>query len=100
MEIGSFYPISTHIHPFTHFLLKSWFRGAPARQPYKNLTEINTFAAAWGAQFVQKRENVAFPWNSVVYGKNDHFSVKVRLLMRFPASDQNGGPKPPIKPMV
>ena len=43
MEIRSFYPISTHFHPLAPFLLTSWFRGAPARQPYKNLTISQVF---------------------------------------------------------
>ena len=41
METWPLYTISTHFLPFAPFSLKSWFRGAPARQPYKNLMESN-----------------------------------------------------------
>ena len=86
-----FPPISTHWHPFC---LQAGSVAPRLANPTKTQRKINTFAAAWGAQFAQKRGNGAFPWNSVVYGKNNHFSAKVWLLVLFPASDPNGGPNP------
>ena len=69
-----FPPISTHWHPFC---LQAGSVAPRLANPTKTQRKINTSAAAWGAQFAQKRENGAFPWNSVVYGKNNHFSAKV-----------------------
>ncbi len=69
-----FPPISTHWHPFC---LQAGSVVPRLANPTKTQRKINTFAAAWGAQFAQKRGNGAFPWNSVVYGKNNHFSANV-----------------------